>query len=66
MQRQYITSSNVRSVGWENNTLEVEFNNGSIYHYHNVSLSEYQSVLVGSVGSNIHRLAKIHSYTRIA
>ncbi|HEM3574381.1 TPA: KTSC domain-containing protein [Streptococcus suis] len=66
MQRQYVTSSNVRSVGWENNTLEVEFNNGSIYHYHNVSLSEYQSVLVGSVGSNIHRLAKIHSYTRIA
>ncbi|HFI0419814.1 TPA: KTSC domain-containing protein [Streptococcus suis] len=66
MQRQYATSSNVRSVGWENNTLEVEFNNGSIYHYHNVSLSEYQSVLVGSVGSNIHRLAKIHSYTRIA
>ncbi|MGU7990673.1 KTSC domain-containing protein [Streptococcus suis] len=66
MQRQYVTSSNVRSVGWENNTLEVEFNNGSIYHYHNISLSEYQSVLVGSVGSNIHRLAKIHSYTRIA
>ncbi|CYT70810.1 TPA: KTSC domain-containing protein [Streptococcus suis] len=66
MQRQYVTSSNVRSVGWENNTLEVEFNNGSIYHYHNVSLSEYQSVLVGSVGSNIHRLAKIHSYSRIA
>ncbi|HFI2431169.1 TPA: KTSC domain-containing protein [Streptococcus suis] len=66
MQRQYVTSSNVRSVGWENNTLEVEFNNGSIYHYHNVSLSEYQSVLVGSVGSNIHRLAKMHSYTRIA
>ncbi|HEM3577540.1 TPA: KTSC domain-containing protein [Streptococcus suis] len=65
MQRQYVTSSNVRSVGWENNTLEVEFNNGSIYHYHNVSLSEYKSVLVGSVGSNIHRLAKIHSYTRI-
>ncbi|MFZ7338799.1 KTSC domain-containing protein [Streptococcus suis] len=66
MQRQYVTSSNVRSVGWENNTLEVEFNNGSIYHYHNVSLSEYQSVLVGSVGSNIHRLAKIRSYSRIA
>ncbi|HEL1658406.1 TPA: KTSC domain-containing protein [Streptococcus suis] len=66
MQRQYVTSSNVRSVGWENNTADVEFNNGSIYHYHNVSLSEYQSVLVGSVGSNIHRLAKIHSYSRIA
>ncbi|MGT2755409.1 KTSC domain-containing protein [Streptococcus ovis] len=65
MQRQYVASSNVRSVGWENNTLEVEFNNGSIYHYHNVSRSEYQSVLIGSVGSNIHRLAKIHSYTRI-
>ncbi|HHK0147151.1 TPA: KTSC domain-containing protein [Streptococcus pyogenes] len=65
MQRQYVSSSNVRSVGWENNILEVEFNNGSIYHYHNVSQTEYRSVLVGSVGSNIHRLAKIHTYTRI-
>ncbi|MBY5033864.1 KTSC domain-containing protein [Streptococcus gallolyticus] len=65
MQRQYVSSSNVRSVGWEDSTLEVEFNNGSIYHYHNVSQAEYQAVLVGSVGSNIHRLAKLHSYTRI-
>ena len=65
MQRQYVSSSNVRSVGWENNTLDVEFNNGSIYHYHNVSQTEYQAVLLGSVGSNIHRLAKLHTYTRI-
>lgn len=65
MQRQYVSSSNVRSVGWEDSTLEVEFNDGSIYHYHNVSQAEYQAVLVGSVGSNIHRLAKLHSYTRI-
>ncbi len=65
MQRQYVSSSNVRSVGWEDSTLEVEFNNGSIYHYHNVSQAEYQAVLVGSVGSNIHRLAKLHSHTRI-
>lgn len=65
MQRKYVTSSNVRSVGWENNTLEVEFNNGAVYQYHNVSQSEYHLVLQGSVGSNIHRLSKIHSYTRI-
>lgn len=65
MQRQYVSSSNVRSIGWENTTLEVEFNNGSIYRYHNVSHSEYQSVLSGSIGSNIHRLAKTHIYTRI-
>ncbi|VHG58695.1 phage protein [Streptococcus pyogenes] len=30
MQRQYVSSSNARSVDWENNTLEVEFNNAII------------------------------------
>ena len=66
MQRKYVASTNVRSVGWQNGILEVEFNNGSIYHYHNVSESEYSSVLIGSVGSNIHRLSKYHPYTRIS
>lgn len=65
MHRKFVSSSNVRSIGWENNTLEVEFNNGSIYRYDNVSESQYQSLLVGSVGSNIHRLAKANTGYRI-
>ena len=32
MQRKYVASTNVRSVGWQAGILEVEFNNGSIYH----------------------------------
>lgn len=66
MQREYVASTNVRSVGWQDGILEVQFNNGSIYHYHNVSESEYISVLIGSVGSNIHRLSKRHPYTRVS
>ncbi|MCK1246269.1 KTSC domain-containing protein [Streptococcus uberis] len=65
MNRKFVSSSNVRSIGWENNTLEVEFNNGSIYRYDNVSESQYQSLLVGSVGSNIHRLAESNIGYRI-
>ncbi|MCE8386027.1 KTSC domain-containing protein, partial [Listeria monocytogenes] len=31
MQRNHVSSSRIRSVGWENDILEIEFNDGSIY-----------------------------------
>ena len=38
MQREYIASSNIVSVGYDENsqTLEVEFNDGAVYQYYNV------------------------------
>jgi frataxin-like iron-binding protein CyaY len=35
MDREYITSSNLRSIGYDVNssTLEIEFNNGAIWQY---------------------------------
>ena len=36
MDRNAIASSNLESVGYDNGTLEVEFNHGGIYQYYDV------------------------------
>lgn len=47
MERQYVTSSNFRSVGYDLNskTLEIEFNDGAIYQYYNVPQYEYDGLM---------------------
>ena len=66
MQRQPVSSSRISSVGWENNTLEIQFKNGSIYQYHNVSITEYKNFMNSpSLGSALSVLDKIHPYNRI-
>lgn len=66
MQRHSVSSSRIASVGWENNTMEVEFHNGVVYQYHGVTLSEYQQFLNSpSLGSALSRLDKIHPYNRV-
>ena len=59
MQRQFVSSGRIRSVGWSDNTLEVEFKDG-------VSESEYQAFIrSGSLGSALSRLDKIHPYNSV-
>lgn len=65
MKRQLVSSSRIRSVGWENNTLEVEFHDGAIYHYLNVSREEYLNFMSSSsLGSALSVLDKRHPYHR--
>ncbi|WP_082674733.1 KTSC domain-containing protein, partial [Christensenella hongkongensis] len=45
MLRNPVSSSRIRSIGWENDTLEVEFHDGAIYQYYNVSRAEYESFM---------------------
>jgi hypothetical protein len=66
MNRQYVSSSRIASVGWENNTLEVQFHNGVVYQYYGVSESEYRSFMDSpSLGSALSALDKRHPYKRI-
>lgn len=66
MFRQSVSSSRISSVGWSNDTLEVEFKNGVVYQYHNVSESEYHAFMNSpSLGSALSQLDKIHPYNRI-
>lgn len=40
-----VNSSNLKSIGYENNTLVVKFNNGGIYWYSNVPQNIYEELL---------------------
>lgn len=57
MNRTPVSSSNLRSVGYDSstNTLEIEFNNGGIYQYSGVPYSVYQGLMAASShGSYFH------------
>lgn len=66
MFRQSVESSRIRSVGWSNDVLEIEFHDGAIYQYYNVSHVEYINFLQApSLGHELSILDKKHKYSRI-
>lgn len=67
MKRIPVNSSNVKAIGWHNNTLEVEFHSGGVYHYHNVPESKHAGIMAsGSVGSYLHKHVKpFHGYRKV-
>lgn len=58
-----VSSSRMSKVGWEANTMYIQFKNGQIYAYDNVSESEYKSFINSpSLGSALHVFDKMHPY----
>lgn len=52
MQRQPVKSSNLRSVGYEGDTLEVEFSNGTVFAYTGVPADVHAAMIrADSIGS---------------
>ena len=61
MNRQHVSSSNIRSIGYdpESKTLEIEFHSGGIYQYFNAPESIYNALMsASSHGSYFHRHIK--------
>lgn len=50
MDRQFVSSSNIASVGYDeaSQTLEIEFNSGGIYEYYDVPEYVYQELISAS------------------
>ena len=50
MQRQAMTSSDIRAIGYDEQslTLEIEFNSGGLYDYANVAEAVYRSLMSAS------------------
>ncbi len=50
MERQYVSSSNIASIGYDASDmiLEVEFLNGAIYQYYDVPQSVYDGLMFAS------------------
>jgi hypothetical protein len=69
MERTPVTSTNVHSVGYDadSQTLEVEFNNGSVYHYTGVPVDEYEGLMnADSKGTYLNaNIKKRYPYTRL-
>ena len=69
MNRTPVTSSNVASVGYDPTTLtlEVEFHNGTVYQYFDVSEAVYQELITaGSVGGYLnHNIKNSYRYVQI-
>ena len=66
MNRIPVSSSRISSVGWENNTLEVQFKDGAIYQYYGVTNSEYRAFMnAPSLSHELSNLDKVHRYKRI-
>lgn len=59
MKRTPVKSSRVISIGWEANTLEVEFTGGSVYQYKPVPKSTHDNLLSSHhVGVDIQKVIK--------
>jgi hypothetical protein len=59
MRRRPVDSSSVRSVGWFDGTLELEYVNGSVYQYFEVSQPTYAALLAApSIGAYINKHIK--------
>ena len=54
MKRDNVISNSIKSIGWENNQLEVEYPNGNIYLYDQVSHDTFQKLRISqSVGKSL-------------
>jgi hypothetical protein len=69
MERTPVTSSDVRSVGYDadTQTLEIEFNSGGIYDYYGVPQGEYDSLMnADSKGKYFHaNIKNRYSFTKL-
>ena len=69
MDREYVTSTNVRSIGYDRAslTLEVEFQNSFIYQYYNVPVHVYEALMAaGSKGQFINsQIKNMYPFSRV-
>ncbi|WP_327636182.1 KTSC domain-containing protein [Kribbella sp. NBC_00482] len=59
MRRRPVNSSSVRSVGWSDGTLELEYVSGDIYQYFDVPQPTYAALLAApSIGAYVNKHIK--------
>lgn len=70
MNRQEVSSSDIKSVGYDeqNEVLEVEFQAGSVYQYLHVPKHEYQNLMsASSHGKHLNKFIKgSYEYVKIS
>lgn len=62
MQMNYVESSNLNAVGYEDSSLFIRFNSGGLYEYMNVPKSIYLELLSATSKGEYHARYIKHSY----
>jgi hypothetical protein len=67
MERTHVESSNINSIGYENEVLEIEFKNGVIYQYFDVPEHIHTELMMaGSQGVYLaHNIKGNYRYSRV-
>jgi hypothetical protein len=69
MNRESVASSNIASIGYDepSQTLEVEFTNGAIYQYYNVTQTLFEQLTqAGSKGQFLaYQIKNAYPYSRV-
>lgn len=66
MNLQPVNSSRMKAVGWNNEIMYIQFNDGSIYAYLNTSKNQYLSFISSaSLGKELINFQRFHSYHRV-
>jgi hypothetical protein len=69
MNRTYVTSTNIISAGYDSSsqTLEVEFSNGQVYQYYNISQGVYDAFMTApSKGKFLaYQIKNAYPYSRV-
>lgn len=61
-----VDSSRMSKVGWNENKMYIQFHNGDIYAYSNVSYDEYIKFISSpSLGSELESFQQKHPYHKI-
>lgn len=68
MLRKFVQSSDLRSVGYEGGTLEIEFHSGGLYQFYGISEIEYKNLLnASSLGQYFHyNIKNKYTYRKIS
>lgn len=62
-----VNSSNVYAIGYSDNVIIVQFNNGSIYNYYNTNEKMFDNFLnAPSKGKFVHQVLKRLPYKKIS
>ena len=66
MKRYKVSSSIIKSIGYLNNTIEIEYMNGSVYKYFDTSVQIYAEIIrATSVGATSKKLLKGKKFVKI-
>ncbi|HFI0795699.1 TPA: hypothetical protein ACGO8I_000919 [Streptococcus suis] len=66
MQRREVKARMVKSIGWENEIMELEYISGLIHQYKDVSEADYIRSFTGAIDKKVRRIGKTHSFIRIS